>query len=141
MPFRTAVLLLLLAFTIQGLLWAQGSHPRGAVPLPQKFLETHKFDRWQSQGVFVGLSAFPKDGGVADIPYAVDDAVDLAHLFSLELALIPPSHVRLLLSGKPGKQESEDRLEALEAKGAQIIDAKPELASDEVVEKVGDTNG
>jgi uncharacterized caspase-like protein len=44
--------------------------------------------------------------------------VDLAHRFSVDLNLIPPSRVRLVLSGTPSKDESRQRLEALVAAGA-----------------------
>ena len=93
---------------------------RGAIPLPREFRVAQPFDPEQSAGVFIGIGEFPSDELVADIPYAVDDAVDLAHLFSLELGLIPPNRVRLLVSGQPGKPDSDKRLKALKRKGVRV---------------------
>lgn len=70
-----------------------------------------------SAGLFVGVRDF-EDPLLPAVPYAVDDAVDLAHLFALELGLIAPAWVVLLLSGEPQKPESRQRLAALLAAGA-----------------------
>lgn len=78
------------------------------------------FDPGQSAGLFVGIREF-EDGQLATNPYAVDDAVDLAHLFSLELQLIAPRNVALALAGEPQKDASRERLEALRAAGAREI--------------------
>lgn len=67
-----------------------------------------------SAGLFVGVSNFI-DGSLGQVEFAVDDAVDLAHLFVLELGLIDPTKTVLLLSGAPRKKESQQRLRALEA--------------------------
>lgn len=48
----------------------------------------------------------------------MDDAVDLAHLFALDLALIAPQRVVVALAGKPVKAASVTRLQALLQAGA-----------------------
>lgn len=57
-----------------------------------------RFDPAQSAGFFVGVRTFLADETLAEVPYAVDDAIDLAHLFAIELGLIPPARVTLALS-------------------------------------------
>jgi formylglycine-generating enzyme required for sulfatase activity len=66
----------------------------------------------------VGIRNF-EDEQLAEIPYAVDDAVDLAHMFSVELGLIDPVKIVLALSGEPQKPGSRERLDTLLAGGAQ----------------------
>jgi hypothetical protein len=79
--------------------------------------ETVGFDASQSAGLFVGVRKLDDDA-FAEVPYAADDAVDLAHLFSLELHLIAPGKVVLALSGEPQKWVSKKRLHNLESQGA-----------------------
>lgn len=83
-----------------------------------------KFDPRQSAALFVGVSEFDNDETMA-IPYAVDDAVDLAYLFSLDphVRLVPPQRVVLALSGKPQKNESRLLLETLKDAGVQVASA------------------
>ncbi|HEX7680041.1 MAG TPA: caspase family protein, partial [Thermoanaerobaculia bacterium] len=79
------------------------------------------FDRSQSSALFVGVSRFTSDS-VEKVPYAVDDAIDLAYVFALEprVRLVPPRRVVLMLSGRPVKKESHDRLRALHDAGADV---------------------
>jgi hypothetical protein len=94
---------------------------RGVQPVGERTLagalEVAAFDPSQSAGLFVGVRSFDY-GAFAEVPYAVDDAVDLAHLFSLELHLISPEKVVLAVSGEPQKRESRKRLQALLGHGA-----------------------
>lgn len=80
------------------------------------------FSREASTGVFVGVRKFPHDLTL-DVPYAVDDAVDLAYRFALDqrVGLIPPRSVVLAISGTPQKRESSDRLHELERAGARVV--------------------
>lgn len=80
--------------------------------VPTEVRAAHGFDPADSAGLFVGIRHFD-DPSITEIPYAVDDAVDLAHLFSLELGLIPVENVTLCLAGDPEKPESQQRLKAL----------------------------
>lgn len=84
-----------------------------------------KFDADASRGLFVGISKFSEDeidglssDRFANIPYAVDDAVDMAHFYSLHLKLINPKGTILCLAGTPKKEESRVRLQQLLSAGA-----------------------
>lgn len=81
------------------------------------------FDPRASAGLFVGISNF-EDERINAVPFAVDDAVDLAHLFTLELGLILPERIILLLAGDPRKPESMDRLAVLIGRGARRRSAR-----------------
>ena len=80
------------------------------------------FSRDASTGLFVGVRTFPHDPTLT-VPYAADDAVDLAYQFSLNarVALVPPRRVVVLLSGTPQKEESRQRLQELKDAGARIV--------------------
>lgn len=85
-------------------------------------LTAPKFSRQASAGLFVGVRLFPHDERLT-VPYAVDDAVDLAHRFALDqrVGLIPPRQVVLAISGMPQKEESKERLRELKEAGARIV--------------------
>lgn len=98
---------------------------RSAGPLPAARLpEPPAFDPTQSAALFVGISEFTDDR-TWPIPYAVDDAVDLAYTFALgrRVRLVTPERVVLALSGHPRKQESRWRLAELKRAGAQTRNA------------------
>lgn len=82
------------------------------------------FDPAQSAALFVGVSQFA-DHTIAEVPYAVDDAVDLAHAFVLEARqpLVTPRSVVLALSGQPRKHESIEKLKELTDAGATTVAA------------------
>lgn len=80
------------------------------------------FDIEHSAGLFIGIREF-SDPAVPPVAYAVDDAVDLAHLFALELDLLDARKVVLALSGEPQKAESQQRLAELQERGARRIEA------------------
>jgi hypothetical protein len=74
----------------------------------------------QSAALFVGIRDF-KDRSIAPVPYAMDDAIDLAYEMAIaqHLPLVPASKVVLALSdGQPRKRESATRLKALLEAGA-----------------------
>jgi hypothetical protein len=81
------------------------------------------FDPAASVGLFVGIRTFQNADEFAEVPYAVDDAVDLAYMFSSTLRLVTPQRVRLALSGEPQKPESITRLAELRAQGAVVQQA------------------
>jgi hypothetical protein len=98
---------------------------RSVRPLPlAETIESAPFDRQQSAGLFVGVRHFTYDETL-DVPFAADDAVDLAHMFALNprVALVPPHRAVLALSGKPRKEESKRRLEELKQAGARVEEA------------------
>lgn len=80
-----------------------------------------QFDRRQSAALFVGVRRFTSDS-VEEVPFAVDDAVDLAYVFAFErrVGLVPPRRVVLVLSGRPVKKESGERLRELRDAGADV---------------------
>lgn len=104
--------------------WSQARNAILAVP--PNVHQAEGFDPAQSTALFVGVSEF-KDQGFAPVAYAVDDAVDLAYLFSMELELVKPERVVLSLAGEPKKAVSRDFLtKLLEAKAVR----KPASQSD-----------
>ena len=81
---------------------------------------TH-FDPKQSAALFVGVREFTND--VERVPFAVDDAVDLAYVlaFDRHVHLVSPHRIVLVLSGRvPVKPESREHLRALREAGADI---------------------
>jgi len=92
-----------------------------ASPVPE--VERAGFDPGESSALFAGISRFEE---LAEVPFAVDDAVDLAYLFTLELGLVEPSRVVLALGGErsvyPKNRESRERLEALAEAGVDVQD-------------------
>lgn len=56
----------------------------------------------ESSGLFVGISSF-EDERFAPVRFAVDDAIDLAWVFVLELGLLDARRCVLALSGEPQK--------------------------------------
>ena len=76
----------------------------------------------ESRGLFVGISRL-RDPLFTEIPFAVDDAVDLAHLFAFELDLLTAPGLVLALSGEPRKEASMERLRELVEEGATRTEA------------------
>ncbi len=112
--------LLAMAFLLVALPGA--AQPRGA-QLPQSSSETiGPLELEQSAALFVGIREFPNDRSVTAVRYAVDDAVDLAYLFTLDarVRLVDAPRVILALSGAPEKEQSRMRLENLKAAGAEV---------------------
>lgn len=100
---------------------------RGVRPLEPKHKPApERFDREQSAALFVGVRSFIHDRNL-EVPYAADDAVDLAYMFSFDprIRLVVPRRVVLALSGRPQKKESRMRLKELEAAGALVRPAGP----------------
>jgi|GEM_PF-4173086 len=82
------------------------------------------FDPAQSVALFVGIRNFRDDERLQDVPYAVDDAIDLAYLFALDprVALVRPNRVALALSDEnPRKEISKRRLAQLKRNGAVVV--------------------
>lgn len=84
------------------------------------------FDPSQSVALFVGIRTFRDDETLQNVPYAVDDAIDLAYVFALDprVALVRASRVALALSDEtPRKQISRRRLAELKRNGAIVVAA------------------
>jgi hypothetical protein len=90
-------------------------------PQPLAAVEPARFDRNQSAALFVGIRRFTHSE-LIDVPYAADDAVDLAYMFAIDrrVGLVPPERVVLALSGRPQKVDSQRRLRELQQAGAQV---------------------
>lgn len=85
-----------------------------------RLLDRHDARPEQSAALFVGVRGF-EDASLTKVPYAIDDAVDLAYEVSMVLQppLVPPRRVVLALSpGQPHKADSRLKLKALLAAGA-----------------------
>jgi len=80
----------------------------------------------QSAALFIGVRKFTHDKTV-EVPFAADDAVDLAYKFALDrrVRLVPPERVVIALSGRPQKAESQARLKELIDAGAKVANAGP----------------
>lgn len=114
--------LLVLLATI-GMVWPRHPGIRSVAPVQlAATLAAPKFSRQASTGLFVGVREFPHDERLT-VPYAVDDAVDLAHRFALDqrVGLVPPKRVVVAISGSPQKDESKERLRELKDAGARIV--------------------
>lgn len=103
-----------------------GSIPATAPsPIPESAFEELKFDPAQTVCLFVGVRDFTNPLGTAgqhqEVPYAVDDAIDLAYLFIKELRLGKADNTYLAISGKPQKKESSERLEVLKKDGVYTL--------------------
>lgn len=88
---------------------------------PDAIADSASFDRDQSAGLFIGIRKFTHDQTL-EVPYAADDAVDLAYLFAFEprVRLVSPKRVVIILSGSPQKESSRRRLAELERMGARV---------------------
>ena len=100
------------------LIWP--SKAMGGTDPSRRTAEATPFQRSQSAALFVGVQRFTHDSSLADVRYAVDDAVDLAFVLTLDVRvrLVDPGRVVLALSGEPQKEESKQNLNALLAAGA-----------------------
>ena len=106
------------------------------------------FEPGESAGLFVGVRTFkdagnPESSSVVEVPCAVDDAIDLAHAFSIEYGLMPATRVHLCLSGLPRKNESAKRLEELREAGATVQSAEYLMLWTQIrsVPQLADENG
>jgi hypothetical protein len=97
---------------------------RGVAPLDESRSEISvgPIDWNQSAGVFIGIEAFHAADAPLEVPYAVDDAVDLAYLFTNELGLLAPEHTAALLSGRPHKERSRQHLDTLTQRATVMLD-------------------
>lgn len=93
----------------------------GVAPQPRSF------DARESAALFVGVRKF-RDDTTIEVPFAADDAVDLAYMFALDhrLRLVAPSRVVLALGGRPSKEESKRKLNELVREGAVVKSAETE---------------
>jgi len=74
-------------------------------------------------GLFVGVNQFSVDHELRPLNFAVNDAIAQAHLFCLELKLIPPGNCHLALAGEPTTDSTKAQLAALRQAGIARTDA------------------
>lgn len=100
------------------------------------------FDREQSAGLFVGIRKFRNDQTL-EVPYAADDAVDLAYLFALDprVGLVSPRRVVLILAGQPQKEVSRRHLAELRQMGARVETTADQARIRSVLEEQADLAG
>jgi formylglycine-generating enzyme required for sulfatase activity len=96
---------------------------RASTAVPEREQRRAGFDPAESAGLFVGVSRFD-DPLFAEVSFAVDDAVDLAHLFAFELRLVAGGKIVLGLAGDPRKPDSQARLQELLDAGAKSLPAR-----------------
>jgi hypothetical protein len=91
---------------------------RSVRPVRAAMRETMGFDPAQSAALFVGVRRFDSTT-IAPVPYAVDDAVDLAWAFAMDprVSLVDPKRIVLALSSAPLKTASQERLAELRKAG------------------------
>jgi TPR repeat protein len=99
---------------------AIGLTPKPAVKAPVAPLGV---DVEHNAARFVGVNEFDPDKGIRALHFAVNDAIAQAHLFVLELKLIPPENCILALSGKPEGAESTQQLVELDKAKVQTMRA------------------
>lgn len=90
------------------------------VRMPSEGAASTQFDPRQSAALFVGVRDFD---AAAEVPFAVDDAVDLAHAFVIarRSSLVPPRRVVVILSNRfPVKPQSRARLRKLREAGVEV---------------------
>jgi len=82
------------------------------------------FDPARSAALFVGVQHFDHNQW-PEVPYGVDDAIDIAHLFAFDqhIRLVPPQRIVIAISGSPKKPESRQRLDELVRAGARVTSA------------------
>lgn len=104
----------------------RGQSTRSMQPDQPQSSTVVRFDAAQSVALFVGARNFSDDNSLETVPYAVDDAVDLAFTFALDprVALVRPERVVLALSDPtPRKPISRRRLAELKRRGATVTSA------------------
>jgi formylglycine-generating enzyme required for sulfatase activity len=97
-------------------------------PLPEEFIE-------QNAGLFVGIGQFEARANLPELRFTVDDAVALAHKFSIELGLLPPSRTLICLSGEPASDKGKRLLKELRA--AKVREIPPhKIPIEDAIEEV-----
>lgn len=101
---------------------ARGVSVEGVEPVSRRSLG--------NAGLFVGVNEFD-DQTLSPLRYAVNDAIAQAHLFVLDLKLIPPANTTLLLAGEPNSAVTKAQKAALEHAGVRMEKAtKPRLLNE-----------
>jgi formylglycine-generating enzyme required for sulfatase activity len=73
-------------------------------------------------GLFVGINQFNQDNSLQPLRFAVNDAIAQAHLFVIELKLVPPANCILVLAGEPTSEDARSQLADLDRAGVKRAD-------------------
>jgi formylglycine-generating enzyme required for sulfatase activity len=73
--------------------------------------------------LFIGVNQFTEDKSVRSLDFAVNDAIAQAHLFVVDLKLIPAGNAFLALSGEPTTDDAKAQLALLQKAGVQRVNA------------------
>ncbi|MGD0060506.1 MAG: SUMF1/EgtB/PvdO family nonheme iron enzyme [Verrucomicrobiia bacterium] len=73
-------------------------------------------------GLFVGINQFNQDNSLQPLRFAVNDAIAQAHLFVVELKLVPPANCILVLAGEPTSEDAGSQLADLDRAGVKRAD-------------------
>lgn len=87
-----------------------------------------------SSGLFVGVGKFDATSGLGDLRFTPDDAIALAHLFVVELDLLPAKNTRVALGGEPRSQRGKELAKVLVAKGVRMVEAQRTQLLDAIAE-------
>jgi hypothetical protein len=125
---KKLTLILLVGMAVVAAIVVKGRGSRSVRPshVATPLMKGAGFDPDQSVALFVGVRSFGDDETLETVPYAVDDAVDLAYTFALDprVALVRPKNVILALSDEnPRKEISRRRLAQLKQQGAIVAPA------------------
>ncbi len=96
--------------------------PSSERALPEDARREARFDAAESAGIFTGVRLC-EEPSLHEVAFAVDDAVDLAFVFGLELDLVRPNKIVLALEGEPQKESSQVALKTLLSLGATRVPA------------------
>lgn len=95
-----------------------------ARPLTSAERESVGLPKEGSAGLFVGVGKFDATSGLGDLRFTPDDAVALAHLFVVELELLPAKNTRVALGGEPRSQRGRELARILVSKGVRRVGAE-----------------
>ncbi len=128
---RLTLLVLMPAVLAIGTETVQADGARNIRRVRRQLLKPVSDDTTRNAGVFVGINKFQEGSELKTLEFAVNDAIELAHLFVFELKLIKPENCTLLISGQPNGSDVRNHLQKLidadvrqlQARNIPILDA------------------
>lgn len=89
----------------------------------------------QNAALFVGIGQFEERANLPNLRFTPDDALALAHLFVIEMKLIPPQRARLAISGEPSSDRAKRNLRELLDAGVKQVEPE-KIALEDAIEEV-----
>lgn len=105
-----------------------------ARPLSSAERESIGLPKEGSAGLFVGVGKFDATSGLGDLRFTPDDAVALAHVFVVELELLPAKNTRVAIGGEPRSQRGRELAKILVSKGVRMVGAERTQLLDAIAE-------